>query len=146
MCNKLHFPQWDISFLFAPHKRGSPNLILATEYWCDNTEGQSLFFPRQQPLLPLGWRWWKAHTDTLTQLAGFCQSSRRNQPRLFMLLLFIRLHTKQSLHFQHCQRETLTVQPYHLAVTLSIPLLSTFYCLNPSSLLPFCLSVGLYLF
>lgn len=40
------------------------------------------------------------HADTLTQLAGFWQSSQGNQSQLFSLLLFVRLQTKQSLHFQ----------------------------------------------
>lgn len=85
--------------------------LLTLKVWGDNTEGQ-IFFHDNKPLWPLRWRRWKAHTDTLTQLAGFCQSSQGNQPQLFMLLLFIWPLTTQSLHFQlqHCQIGTLTVQ------------------------------------
>lgn len=96
---------------------GSPDLHSATESWCDNI-GQSLFSPRQQPLSPSQWRRWEARADTLVQLAGFCQSTRGNQPQLFRHLLFICLWTKQLLHFElrhtvvrgKCSQQSLVIQ------------------------------------
>lgn len=89
-----------------PLKGGSPDLIWATEGWGDNTEGQSLFFPTTTASLaftmtPVESTCW--HANTIGRVLSI---KPWESAQLFMLLLFIWLQTKQSLHFQlqHCQR------------------------------------------
>lgn len=86
-----------VSLLSFPYKDGSPDLISSTDDWGDNTEGQSLFFSQQ----PLAFTMTQVesthwHADTIGMVLSIKPGG--NQPRLFMLLLFIWLRTKQSLH------------------------------------------------